>query len=75
MSYTPQHCQLPVSQSWFPNKNNIAIIDETPCFHDDIKSSLNDVSKRGDHSKEGSKLYEKYNIKPYKKTIYKTLKK
>jgi hypothetical protein len=56
-------------------KNNIAIIDETPCFHDDIKSSLNDVSKRSDHSKEAPKLYQKYNVKPYQNTIYKTLKK
>jgi hypothetical protein len=55
------------------NGNNIALIDETPCFHDNITSSIDNVIAREDHYKEAEELYNKYKIWPYKQNIYKKI--
>jgi hypothetical protein len=52
---------------------NIALIDETPCFHDDITSSIDNVIARDDHYKEAEELYKKYKIWPYEQKIYKKI--
>ena len=56
------------------NGNNIALIDETPCFHDDITSSIDNVIARDNHYKEAEELYKKYNIYPFHQGIYKNIK-
>lgn len=55
------------------NGKNIALIDETPCLHGYIKSSLDNVMPRKDQWKEGEELYKKYKIWPYKQKIYKKI--
>ena len=61
------------------NRKNIAFIDETPCFHENITSSLDNFLTRNKHQKDGEKLYKKFNIKftpgknPYNVEIYKRI--